>query len=58
MFGPAFEVADMLVWGFTAGVLARLLTLGGWEQPWDENRVTDLPHEVLRLAMRQREREQ
>ena len=56
--GPAFEVADMLVWGFTAGVLARLLTLGGWEQPWDTDRVTDLPHETLRLAMRQRERGQ
>lgn len=58
LVGPAFEVADMLVWGFTAGVLARLLTLGGWEQPWDTGRVTDLPHETLRLAMRQREREQ
>ena len=58
LVGPAFEVADMLVWGFTAGVLARLLTLGGWEQPWDTARVTDLPHETLRLAMRQRERGQ
>jgi len=58
LVGPAFEVADMLVWGFTAGVLARLLTLGGWEQPWDTDRVTDLPHETLRLAMRQRERGQ
>jgi 8-oxo-dGTP pyrophosphatase MutT (NUDIX family) len=57
MLGPAFEVADMLVWGFTAGVLSRLLTLGGWEQPWDTARVSDLPHETLRLAMRQRERE-
>jgi hypothetical protein len=58
MLGPAFEVADMLVWGFTAGVLARLLTLGGWERPWDTDRVTDLPRETLRLAMRQRERGQ
>jgi 8-oxo-dGTP pyrophosphatase MutT (NUDIX family) len=57
MLGPAFEVADMLVWGFTAGVLARLLTLGGWEVPWDADRVADLPHETLRLAMRQRGRE-
>lgn len=52
--GPAFEVADMFVWGFTAGVLARLLTIGGWEQPWDTDRVVDLPEEALRLAMRQR----
>jgi 8-oxo-dGTP pyrophosphatase MutT (NUDIX family) len=52
--GPAFEVADMLVWGFTAGVLDRLLALGGWEQPWDRSRVKELPAETLRLAMRQR----
>jgi 8-oxo-dGTP pyrophosphatase MutT (NUDIX family) len=54
--GPAFEVADMLVWGFTAAVLDRLLALAGWEQPWDRDRVAELPAEVLRLAMRQRER--
>jgi 8-oxo-dGTP pyrophosphatase MutT (NUDIX family) len=52
--GPAFEVADMLVWGFTAGVLDRLLALGGWEQPWDRERVEDLSGEALRLAMRMR----
>jgi 8-oxo-dGTP pyrophosphatase MutT (NUDIX family) len=52
--GPAFEVADMLVWGFTAGVLDRLLALAGWEQPWDRDRVAELPAEALRLAMRQR----
>jgi 8-oxo-dGTP pyrophosphatase MutT (NUDIX family) len=52
--GPAFEVADMFVWGFTAGILDRLLAVGGWEQPWDTDRVVDLPAEVLRLAMRQR----
>jgi 8-oxo-dGTP pyrophosphatase MutT (NUDIX family) len=32
--GPGFEVAGMLVWGFTAGLIARLLVLGGWERPW------------------------
>jgi 8-oxo-dGTP pyrophosphatase MutT (NUDIX family) len=52
--GPAFEVADMLVWGFTAFVLDRLLSLGGWEQPWDTGRARELPEETLRLAMRQR----
>jgi 8-oxo-dGTP pyrophosphatase MutT (NUDIX family) len=52
--GPAFEVADMLVWGFTAYVLDSLLTLGGWEQPWDTARTSELPEETLRLAMRQR----
>lgn len=52
--GPAFRVADMLVWGFTAGVLDRLLELGGWTRPWDQSVVEDLPEDVLALALRQR----
>jgi 8-oxo-dGTP pyrophosphatase MutT (NUDIX family) len=55
LLGPAFEVADMLVWGFTAAVLDRLLALGGWEQEWDRERRRSLPAETLRLAMRQRQ---
>lgn len=30
--GPAFRIRGMLVWGFTAGVLATLLELGGWAE--------------------------
>ncbi len=41
--GPAFSVRGMLVWGFTAGVLAALLEMGGWSRPWSRNRVLDLP---------------
>jgi 8-oxo-dGTP pyrophosphatase MutT (NUDIX family) len=55
-YGPAFKVADLLVWGFTAGVLDRLLALGGWERDWDHDRVEDLPAPMLELAMRQRRR--
>jgi hypothetical protein len=33
----------MLVWGFTAFVIGRLLELGGWEQPWDTEHVIELP---------------
>ena len=40
--GPAFEVRDLLVWGFTGGLLDRLLHLGGWEQPWDQSRLVPL----------------
>jgi hypothetical protein len=40
--GPAFEVAGMVIWGFTAGVLDTLLDLGGWSQPWDRTRVREL----------------
>jgi hypothetical protein len=41
--GPAFQVADLLVWGFTGGVLAALLELAGWARPWPHDRVADLP---------------
>jgi 8-oxo-dGTP pyrophosphatase MutT (NUDIX family) len=45
--GPAFRVAGILVWGFTAGIVDRLLALGGWERPWDTSRVEDLPPSAL-----------
>ncbi|MEU4566342.1 CoA pyrophosphatase [Micromonospora sp. NPDC023956] len=41
--GPAFSVRGMLVWGFTAGVLAAVLEMGGWARPWPRDRVVDLP---------------
>jgi 8-oxo-dGTP pyrophosphatase MutT (NUDIX family) len=40
--GPAFIVAGLLVWGFTAGLLSAVLRLGGWARPWDAGRVHDL----------------
>lgn len=48
--GPAFDTGGMLVWGFTAGVLDRLLALGGWERPWDPSRTQELDPEVVALA--------
>jgi 8-oxo-dGTP pyrophosphatase MutT (NUDIX family) len=44
--GAAFEVRGMLVWGFTAGLLDRLLALGGWQLDWDASRVEPLPPSV------------
>ena len=35
--GPGFEVGGLFVWGFTAGLLDRLLRLAGWERPWDRD---------------------
>jgi 8-oxo-dGTP pyrophosphatase MutT (NUDIX family) len=40
--GPAFRVRGMLIWGFTAVLVDRLLALAGWERPWDTARVIDL----------------
>jgi 8-oxo-dGTP pyrophosphatase MutT (NUDIX family) len=36
--GPGFQVRNMLVWGFTAGILDALLDRAGWTTPWDEAR--------------------
>jgi len=41
--GPAFRVADLVVWGFTAALVDVLLELGGWTRPWDHERAFDLP---------------
>ncbi|WP_067171438.1 NUDIX hydrolase [Microtetraspora niveoalba] len=49
---PAFRVRGLLVWGFTAGVLDRVLAMSGFARPWDLSRVEDLPPDVLRLAAR------
>ncbi|QRP46543.1 CoA pyrophosphatase [Amycolatopsis sp. FDAARGOS 1241] len=40
--GPAFDVEGLFVWGFTAGLLSALLSLGGWEREWDTGDVRDL----------------
>ncbi|OJV29687.1 MAG: hypothetical protein BGO26_15205 [Actinobacteria bacterium 69-20] len=36
---PAFDVAGLVVWGFTAGLVDLLLEWGGWAVPWDRDRV-------------------
>lgn len=39
---PAFVLPGMLVWGFTGGLVDALLAMGGWERPWDADRVHDV----------------
>ena len=40
--GLGFEVRGMLVWGFTAGIIAAVLNATGWAVPWDEGRFVAL----------------
>lgn len=47
--GPAFLYDEVLVWGFTAGVLDAVLRMAGWEKPWDESRVHVLPVDVREI---------
>jgi 8-oxo-dGTP pyrophosphatase MutT (NUDIX family) len=46
--GPAFCVADMEVWGFTAGLLDAILEAAGLAQPWDTGDVRPLPESAIR----------
>ncbi len=41
--GPGFAVRGLFVWGFTAGVLDRVLALAGWERPWSRDRLEPAP---------------
>jgi 8-oxo-dGTP pyrophosphatase MutT (NUDIX family) len=40
--GPAFGVEDMLVWGFTAGILSGVFDSMGWGLPWNTDDIRDL----------------
>lgn len=42
-FGPGFDVADMLIWGFTGGLISRLMDIAGWATEWDESKIIELP---------------
>jgi 8-oxo-dGTP pyrophosphatase MutT (NUDIX family) len=46
--GPAFCVADMEVWGFTAGLLDAILEAAGLARPWDTGDVRPLPESAIR----------
>jgi 8-oxo-dGTP pyrophosphatase MutT (NUDIX family) len=46
--GPAFCVADMEVWGFTAGLLDAILEASGLAQPWNTDDVRPLPESAIR----------
>lgn len=42
--GPAFEIGTpMPLWGFTAGIVARLFEVLGWDEPWDDTVTRPLP---------------
>lgn len=57
-FGPAFLLAgptgqggepgeELLLWGFTGGIVARFLDHLGWSVPWDEDRHHPVPERML-----------
>jgi hypothetical protein len=40
--GAGFIFNDLVIWGFTGGLLDRIIALAGWEQPWDQSNVVDV----------------
>jgi 8-oxo-dGTP pyrophosphatase MutT (NUDIX family) len=40
--GPAFKVNEMVVWGFTGGVVSALIEIAGLAQEWDKS----IRHEI------------
>jgi len=54
--GPAFLVEGRLVWGFTAGVIDRMLHHAGLERPWDTSREIELSEDAVIVATAERDR--
>ena len=49
---PAFLIGDgkdLILWGFTAGIIARLFDFVGWTRPWDADVMRDLPGHMLTI---------
>jgi 8-oxo-dGTP pyrophosphatase MutT (NUDIX family) len=45
--GPAFQVRGLLIWGLTAHVVDGVLSLAGWQRPWDKTRLATIPERYL-----------
>ena len=52
---PGFLIGpdkDVILWGFTGGIITRLFDFLGWTRPWDRSRVEDLPSYMLQADPR------
>ncbi|CAN3131164.1 NUDIX hydrolase [Mycobacterium sp. smrl_JER01] len=47
--GPAFLLNEMMVWGFTAQVIAAMLEVAGWAVPWESDDVYELDEAMALL---------
>lgn len=47
---PGFLIGDdkdLILWGFTAGIITRLFDFVGWTRPWDASVIRELPDYML-----------
>lgn len=52
---PGFLIGEdheVVLWGFTGGIVSRLLDFLGWAEPWDASVTTELPSYMLSGAER------
>ena len=52
---PGFLIGprhDVVLWGFTAGIVSRLLDFLGWTRPWNTRVMRDLPAYMLQGGAR------
>ncbi|QNN54966.1 CoA pyrophosphatase [Nocardioides mesophilus] len=48
--GPGFLIGDdkdLILWGFTAGIISRIFDYIGWARPWDDRVERELPAHML-----------
>lgn len=48
--GPAFQLGDLVLWGFTAGILAAMFSAAGWDLEWDTADVRELERTLAESA--------
>lgn len=48
---PDFEVGDLFIWGFTAGLLHHILEVTGLARPWDAAVLRDIPAHLGRPSL-------
>jgi len=41
--GPAWQIDDLFLWGFTGYLVDALIHQAGWEQDWDKDRTVEVP---------------
>ncbi|WP_216388815.1 NUDIX hydrolase [Arcanobacterium phocae] len=41
--GPGFAVGELMIWGFTAQIIDRLLVKTSFNEPWDVTRILEIP---------------
>ena len=48
---PAFEVGDLFIWGFTAGLLHHILEVTGLARPWQAHTLREIPEHLGRPSV-------